>query len=668
MFLRVFSRRLSTSFTYPKRISRSSTSILQSLNSCVETDGGNPAYQYVDDPFLIPTSAFEKRQFALSKSSGKKAARWIIDRYPDAFFYNVAVPSIPSFFPNFQFDEKDLIDPDEKLLFKLIDWNKVTKANEIYQKCLEMKVPLSDSVKLTLFDLLCMFNSENPQEILPPEENWYRRELTESNQSAGLKRTWKDNGLADQMFEQLKISVTNEQKIRLYNSFASGLFKYNQIEKGMTIIDEMKQNQIPLILNTFNYLLRATSLIKETPETRLQFVLDLLKEMKENQIKPNLRTFNAVLYTIRRCSIFERGPTLALNILNEMKKLHIEPSLGSWAHILMIFYPNDQLGYETGVLQQIFDRLEKEEKEFEWRDVDDGEFFFNAMFKATVNCRDIELAKRVHRFLMKGSNSRFIPDGFKEQMYYTNFFRLLFRIDLPENVMPLWESLVPNICSPSSNLIEEFMEFLSTWNITDYYVRLWSDLLVLGLLDNRQYNRRIVERYLTLLNRTDPKSLNDEQRKQYGNIARQVLKKFPLSSPEDEENEQQQDETKKPFNKPKFEYNGQILSNLICLLGQSNDIDGCLTLFDYYLTNRQIMVNPLSERSLSTLVRLSAEQTRIDRAFQILELINELNYDCLADGLDLLNRNVHLSPQDRQRLRNIQKNATVESAHLIKLL
>lgn len=284
------------------------------------------------------------------------------------------------------------------------------------------------------------------------------------------------------------------------------------------------------------------------------------------------------------------------------------------------------------------------------------------------------LAKRIHRFLMRGSNSRFIPDGFKEQMYYTNFFRLLFRVDLPENVMPLWESLVPNIFCPSSNVIDEFIEFLSTWNITDYYVRLWSDLLTLGLVDSRTNNRRILERYFTLLCRSDAPSLTAEQIQQYANIARQLLKRFPLINEDEEEEEkasstgENDERAKKTLPKAKFQYNGQLLSNLICLLGQSNDWEGCSALFDHYLTHRQTMINPLSERSLSILLRLASEQMEIDRAMEILQLINELSYESLGDGLDLLNRNVHLSTQDRQRLKSIQKNATVESAHLIKLI
>jgi len=189
MLLRVFPRYASTaaaSFTFPQRINRSPTAILESLNSCVQTDGGNPAYTFMDDPFLIPTSGYEKRQLALSKASGRKAARWIIDRYSFAFFHDVAAPSIPSYFPNYKFNEKEFIEPDETTLYKLMNWNKILKAYEIYKKCLDNKVDISDACKYALFDLLCIYNSENPMDVLPPEEDWYRRELNETNQSGRI--------------------------------------------------------------------------------------------------------------------------------------------------------------------------------------------------------------------------------------------------------------------------------------------------------------------------------------------------------------------------------------------------------------------------------------------------------------------------------------------------
>jgi hypothetical protein len=445
----------------------------------------------------------------------------------------------------------------------------------------------------------------------------------------------------------------------------------------------MKQNQISLDLTTYNHFIRSSSLIKESYEARWQFVTECLQEMKERSIQPNLRTFNSILYTLRRCSLFDRGPILALSILNEMRECGIEPSLGTWAHIIMIFYPNDQLGYETQILPQIFDELEKQNgKQLQWRDTDDSEFFFNAMFKATANCRDVDLgkdrsfpnpiihlvfsAKRIHKFLMTGANSRFIPDGFKEQMYYANFFRLLFRVDMPEHVMPLWESVVPNIYSPSINIIEDLMEFVYTWNIQDYYVRLWSDLLMLGFIDNRQNNRRILERYLALINRND-QNLTDEQHKQYANIARQILKRFPLQPEEEQPPSTTDGQQKGPIKQP-FQYSGILLSNMICLLARANDFDASWSLYEYYLFNRKTLINPLHESSLMSLLSLAIKQNHIDRSLNVLETINELNYECLSNALDLLNRNVNLDNRDRQRLRTIQNNSTLESAHHVKLV
>jgi len=273
---------------------------------------------------------------------------------------------------------------------------------------------------------------------------------------------------------------------------------------------------------------------------------------------------------------------------------------------------------------------------------------------------------------MTGSNSRFIPDGFKEQMYYTNLFRLLFHFDIPEHVMPLWESVVPNIYSPSINIIEDLIEFISIWNINDYYVRLWSDLVMLGFIDNRQNNRKILERYLTLINRQDQNNLSNEQIKQYANIARQILKRFPLLSEEDERQQQQQetDEEQKRKNqfKQPFQYNGLLLSNLIYLLTRANDFDASWLLYEYYLSNKNTLINPLNELCLMSLLSLTIKQNNIDRSINIIETINELNYECLSNALDLLNKNVNLDNHDRQRLRTIQKNSSLGSAHHVKLV
>lgn len=271
---------------------------------------------------------------------------------------------------------------------------------------------------------------------------------------------------------------------------------------------------------------------------------------------------------------------------------------------------------------------------------------------------------------MTSSNSRFIPDGFKEQMYYTNFFRLLFRVDMPEHVMPLWESVVPNVYSPTMGIIEEFIEFLATWKISDYYVRLWSDLLMLGFIDSRQNNRRILERYLTLINRQDGENLSKEQSKQYANIARQVLQRFPLQPEEDQNdlppppstNTEQKSST---FSKQPFQYTGSLLSNLMGLLTRADDFESSWSIYEYYRSNKNTLIQPLSESSLMSLLLLTVQVNRIDQALSIIETIKDLNYECLSDALDIVNRNVNLDLRDRQRLRTIQQNSSAQNIKLV---
>ena len=68
------------------------------------------------------------------------------------------------------------------------------------------------------------------------------------------------------------------------------------------------------------------------------------------------------------------------------------------------------------------------------------------------------------------------------------------------------------------------------------------------------------------------------------------------------------------------------------------------------------------------LLSLAIKHNHIDQALNIIETINELSYECLSNALDLLNKNVNLDNHDRQRLRTIQKNSSLESAHYVKLV
>lgn len=78
----------------PKRIHRGPTDILRALASTVNTDYTAPHFKYHDDPFFIPASNIAKRTYALAKESGKKAAKYFLEKYPDSFINNPAEPNV----------------------------------------------------------------------------------------------------------------------------------------------------------------------------------------------------------------------------------------------------------------------------------------------------------------------------------------------------------------------------------------------------------------------------------------------------------------------------------------------------------------------------------------------------------------------------------------------
>ena len=83
------------------RVERGPTDILAALAGTVNKDMTAPHYRYHDDPYLIPYKLVTKREFILSRESGKNAARFIMSKHPDLFEHNrmEAEPPITAFQP-----------------------------------------------------------------------------------------------------------------------------------------------------------------------------------------------------------------------------------------------------------------------------------------------------------------------------------------------------------------------------------------------------------------------------------------------------------------------------------------------------------------------------------------------------------------------------------------
>ena len=104
-----------------------------------------------------------------------------------------------------------------------------------------------------------------------------------------------------------------------------------------------------------------------------------------------------------------------------MELLNIEPSLATWSYVLQVFYPIIDIGTKTNVLDQIItrveDKLEKNNGELEWRDVNDSLFFKVAMEKCMISQDHFRHAKRIHNIVMKDNNIKFLNDQRSHRFY-----------------------------------------------------------------------------------------------------------------------------------------------------------------------------------------------------------------------------------------------------------
>lgn len=76
----------------PKKITRRPTDMLYTLSKTIGKDPTAVHYKYHDDPYLIPTSLYNREQYALSQESGKQTARWIKQQHAE--LYNVSFHAI----------------------------------------------------------------------------------------------------------------------------------------------------------------------------------------------------------------------------------------------------------------------------------------------------------------------------------------------------------------------------------------------------------------------------------------------------------------------------------------------------------------------------------------------------------------------------------------------
>ncbi|XP_035228130.1 protein PTCD3 homolog, mitochondrial-like, partial [Stegodyphus dumicola] len=448
----------------PYKIKRGPTDLLKALASTISKDYTAPQYKYEDDPYFIPISNVTKRSFALSKESGKKAARYFLENYSDVFKCNKSDPHIKAFDPPVIYMEDDAVTV-ETLKDCIKDFD-VKNCITVYQNLKKKEICVSQEIKQDLLELLCFYN-----DIPPPSDDYYEeRFYARPNEKQSEK--WNAKGMAEMLFQEM------EKDGKAYSAIIAGASKFRNAVRAETLYEEMRSKELKGTVEAYNGLLTVVPLLQEGGDTRWEYAMHILSHMSSDGVKPNLHTMNALLATLSRSTRWNKCRAAALKVLAEMKNLKIDLSLGTYHYILMIFY-----GDEPKIPDVIYEVMNQVRgQEFTIRHPNDVNFFATAMEMCWKAVCDKELAYQLHNLLEYKNNCKLLGNALSEAQYFKCFFRLLSETEDMDKVMEVYEKYVPNTYTPEPSVTFSLLQAIHFSGAYKYLPRLASGMSALLFL------------------------------------------------------------------------------------------------------------------------------------------------------------------------------------------
>ncbi|XP_076435357.1 small ribosomal subunit protein mS39-like [Babylonia areolata] len=606
----------------PRKKKRDALSVLRALASTVTRDPNAPHYKYMDDPYLIPTSSLAKKSHALSKESGRKAARYILENYSQWFNENNAEPSVDAFMPpKLAYTHTE---PTEAALLERIEKRCVKDAIAVYKKMNQNQQTLSQDACRQFLELLCVYNSQDPPVTLMPEESFFHKDFG-GNNTRRPGKTWKDDDMAERVYDQLE-EKSSEDHLNLIR----GMARYLQTDKAFAMYDMMMEKKLPVDRLTFNELIRAATFHQDTYDTKWKQVESLLVDMQLSGVEPDLTTFNNVLFSLARIPLYQRAPSLTLQTLKEMRNLGMEPSLASWKHALTVFYPNENS--ESNMLYKVMDYLEG--KELVLQDPDDLEFFLNAMKRCCQNLHDVDLALRIDRLLNTGDNVLLLGDSRAENMYYSFFLRVVCTFETLDTIMEVYQRVTPHLWTPNFSILEEVLKAVELQDGYTYLPLLWTDLMIFEFLRNAT----LVEQLLQLMAR---QKQEPSLQSQYQHIARQLLERW----------KEEQEEGRQPSLST-----GAMMGHLITIAENSDDHNLAWSVFESYSSKRNTFSGLPGDQAMKTLVSGCLASGELEQAVSVVRAMGSLEMAGTGEAAQLIldsKKVVELSSAQRDMLANI---------------
>jgi pentatricopeptide repeat domain-containing protein 3 len=582
----------------PDRIERSTTDILKALASTVGTDYTAPHYRYHDDPWLIPYTNYEKRNFWLAKESGRNAARFIAERHPHLFDKNRihAEPPITAFQPRVNLNI-DNVTPE--LLENYISNLQVEDAITVYNLLKEKKKRISNETEQALLELLA-YNAEE-------EEITLENKTTKSIFFTNTK--WVTGGLAEQLYSRLQ---TPEARLAML----LGTAKYNQFSRTAQLWEEMEANGDVVPVEGYNAII--STLGSNDLEHLKGDIVAYLNKMKSSDVFPDHNTLASCLFALARfCAKAKRstGPCneFALSLLAEFKSIGIEPSPGSYAYLLDIFYKGAR-GERPMILCDILDALETKQNLWPAKTLPDFNFFHRAMEVAKY-LTQVKLAYRIHGLLHTGDNANLLSNFQSNNKYHYSFFITVLRSEPFDVAMSLYDKLVPNTWSPSSDVFTDILLAMSSKSAVQYIGKLFDDMELLQWGEaNKETQYEINTTVLKIIdNNISATSEFSNLGETYADIAHRVFKHLV-------------DNKMKPGLYLRFNTHAAGLCSLaIKILLTEGQFEKCKEVFNFCNEEKDKIPGQLNDEVLVQLVEEAVHQEQAQFGLQIVDYLLSIN-------------------------------------------
>ncbi|KAM4050375.1 small ribosomal subunit protein mS39 [Anomaloglossus baeobatrachus] len=472
----------------PRRKTWDKTAVLQALAYTVNHDPTSASYTFQDDPYLIPSMSTDYKLYSMAKESGKNAAKYIVNMYPDLFQKDLAEPHIPCLMP--ESIQPQIESVSEAALSERINLRRVKESVDLFDQLLQGGTTPSLEITNKLLDLVCFYGDREPstdeqQQQLEDNESENSKKKNVPQKGLPAKMTWRPNNNAERIF-----NLMPERNAHSYRTLIRGMVKHGAYAQAFGMYTDLLNNRFTGDVSTFNALILAAPETKPEVKDKCALIVDLLNHMVQQKVTPNLLTFNAVLKSLRRIGPAVKG--MAMQTLMEMKALHIDPSLGTYCHLLGVHYrPGDSLA-QSQLLASILGQTQG--RSFTAEDPDDALFFGEAM-RVCLEAKDLDLAYELHKLMNTGDNWRLLGKPSQEFAYYGRLFHIVCMMENTNVVLKWYRDLVPSRYYPTSKGFQNLLQVLEMENRLELIPELWKDIKRIGH-SNKDY---LLEEVLNLM-------------------------------------------------------------------------------------------------------------------------------------------------------------------------